>query len=60
MKKAITVSPRELKKPQMSALFGLVLGLYMLLICLVYSVALGVAEIPLSKVLTSFILLKIN
>ncbi|MBN3958464.1 iron ABC transporter permease [Nostoc sp. NMS8] len=55
MIKATTLSPRGLKKPQMSALFGLVVGLCMLLICLVYSVTLGAAEIPLGKILTSFI-----
>ncbi|NDJ21045.1 iron chelate uptake ABC transporter family permease subunit [Nostoc sp. B(2019)] len=55
MTKATTMSPRGLKKPQMSALFGLVLGLCILLICLVYSVTLGAAEIPLGKTLTSFI-----
>jgi iron complex transport system permease protein len=55
MIKATTVSPRGLKQPQTSALFGLVLGLCILLICLVYSVTLGAIEIPLDKILTSFI-----
>ncbi|MCF2149928.1 iron ABC transporter permease [Desmonostoc muscorum LEGE 12446] len=55
MIKASMVLPRGLKKPQMSALSGLILGLCMLLICLVYSVTLGAAEIPLGKILTSFI-----
>jgi iron complex transport system permease protein len=55
MTKATTVSPRGLKKPQMPTLLGLVLGLCVLLICLVYSVTLGAADIPLNKILASFI-----
>ncbi|MFN6534897.1 MAG: FecCD family ABC transporter permease [Nostoc sp. EkiNYC01] len=55
MIKASIMLPRRLKNPQISALFGLILGLLMLLICLVYSVTLGAAEIPLGKILTSFI-----
>ncbi|MBD2432785.1 MULTISPECIES: FecCD family ABC transporter permease [Fischerella] len=55
MTKATTVSPRGLKKPQMPTLLGLVLGLCILLICLVYSVTLGAADIPLNKILASFI-----
>ncbi|OKH16546.1 iron ABC transporter permease [Fischerella major NIES-592] len=55
MTKATTVSPRGLKKRQMPALLGLVLGLCILLICLVYSVTLGAADIPLDKILASFI-----
>ncbi|MFN6519239.1 MAG: FecCD family ABC transporter permease [Nostoc sp. CreGUA01] len=55
MIKATIMSPKGLKKPQMSVLFGLILGVCMLLICLVYSVTLGAAEIPLDRILTSFI-----
>ncbi|PLZ95802.1 iron ABC transporter permease [Fischerella thermalis CCMEE 5268] len=55
MTKATTVSPRGLKKPQMPTLLGLVLGLCILLICFVYSVTLGAADIPLDKILASFI-----
>ncbi|PLZ27406.1 FecCD family ABC transporter permease [Fischerella thermalis] len=55
MTKATTVSPRGLKKRQMPTLLGLVLGLCILLICLVYSVTLGAADIPLDKILASFI-----
>ncbi|MBH8571731.1 iron ABC transporter permease [Nostocaceae cyanobacterium CENA369] len=47
--------PQGFKKPQASTLFGLVLGLCILLICLVYSVTLGAADIPLDQILTSFI-----
>ncbi|MEH1944208.1 MAG: iron ABC transporter permease [Nostoc sp.] len=54
MTKVSTTSPREWKKPQISALARLLLGLTILLICLVYSVTLGAAEIPLSKTLASF------
>lgn len=39
----------------MPTLLGLVLGLCILLICLVYSVTLGAADIPLDKILASFI-----
>ncbi len=55
MTKASTISPRGWKKPELSPLAGLVLGLVILLICLVYSVTLGAAEIPLGKILESFI-----
>ncbi len=55
MIKATTVSPRGLKKPKISPLVGLILGLVILLLCLVYSVTLGAAEIPLGKILASFI-----
>ncbi|MDZ8184096.1 MAG: iron ABC transporter permease [Nostoc sp. ChiSLP02] len=55
MIKATIAPPKGLKKRQMSGLFGLVLGLCILLICLVCSVMLGAAEIPLERVLTSFI-----
>jgi iron complex transport system permease protein len=49
------MSPREWKKPQLSLFTGLILGLVILLICLVYSVTLGAAEIPLDKILASFV-----
>jgi iron complex transport system permease protein len=55
MTKRFTKLFREWKKPQISPLAGLVLGLVILLICLIYSVTLGAAEIPLEKILTSFI-----
>ncbi len=55
MIKATIVSLKEFKKRQMSGLFGLVLGLCVLLICLVCSVTLGAAEIPLHRVISSFI-----
>ncbi|RCJ27398.1 iron ABC transporter permease [Nostoc sp. ATCC 43529] len=54
MIKATIVSLKGLKKRQMSGFFGLLLGLCMLLICLVCSVTLGVAEIPLDRILSSF------
>lgn len=47
MIKATTLSPIQLKKPQLSTLLGLVLALCMLVICLLFSVTLGAAEIPL-------------
>ncbi|MCC5624198.1 iron ABC transporter permease [Nostoc sp. CHAB 5715] len=55
MTKASTMSPRGWKKLQISPLAGLVLGLVILLICLVYSVTLGAAEIPLEEILASFV-----
>jgi iron complex transport system permease protein len=55
MTKASTMSPRGWKKPELSPLAGLVLGLVILSICLVYSVTLGAAEIPLDKILASFV-----
>ncbi|MBH8551418.1 iron ABC transporter permease [Nostocaceae cyanobacterium CENA357] len=55
MTKASTISSRRWKKPELSPLIGLVWGLVILLICLVYSVTLGAAEIPLGKILASFI-----
>jgi iron complex transport system permease protein len=55
MTKASTMSPRGWKKPELSPLAGLVLGLLILSICLVYSVTLGAAEIPLDKILASFV-----
>ncbi|BAZ20937.1 iron(III) dicitrate transport system permease protein [Kalymmatonema gypsitolerans NIES-4073] len=55
MTKATTASPRSWKIPKVSPWVGLVLGLVILVICLVYSVTLGAAEIPLDKILESFI-----
>lgn len=55
MTRATTASPRSWKTPEISPLVGLFLGLVILLICLVYSVTLGAAEIPLDKILESFI-----
>ncbi|MCC5651043.1 iron ABC transporter permease [Nostoc sp. XA013] len=55
MTKASIMSPRGWKKPELSPLAGLVLGLVILSICLVYSVTLGAAEIPLDKILASFV-----
>ncbi|WP_427159463.1 FecCD family ABC transporter permease [Aliinostoc sp. HNIBRCY26] len=56
MTRATTASPRNWKIPQVSPLAGLILGVMILLICLVYSVTLGAAEIPLNKILESFII----
>jgi iron complex transport system permease protein len=56
MTKISTISPRGWKKPELSPLAGLVLGLVILLICLIYSVTLGAAEIPLDKILASFVI----
>ncbi|WP_414582624.1 FecCD family ABC transporter permease [Scytonema sp. PCC 10023] len=55
MTRATTASPRSWKTPKVSPLVGLVLGIMILLICLVYSVTLGAAEIPLDKILESFV-----
>lgn len=55
MTKAFIISPQGWKKPQISLFAGLILALLSLLICLVYSVTLGAADIPLSKILTSFL-----
>ncbi|WP_414564123.1 MULTISPECIES: FecCD family ABC transporter permease [unclassified Anabaena] len=55
MAKATTTLPRKLKQPPISPLVGLVLGLIILLISLVYSVTLGAAEIPLRQILASFV-----
>ncbi len=49
------MSPREWKKPQLSLFAGLVLALIILLICLVYSVTLGAAEISVEEILASFV-----
>ncbi|WP_414752932.1 FecCD family ABC transporter permease [Anabaena sp. CCY 9910] len=56
MTRATTASPRNWKIPQVSPLAGLILGIMILLICLVYSVTLGAAEIPLNKIIESFII----
>ncbi|MEH1927721.1 FecCD family ABC transporter permease [Nostoc sp.] len=55
MTKATTALPRGWKTPQISPLLGLTFGLLILLICLVYSVTLGAAEIPLQKIFASFV-----
>ncbi len=55
MTKASTISPREWKKPRLSLFAGLVLALVILLICLIYSVTLGAAEIPIGRILASFL-----
>ncbi len=49
------VLPRGIKNSQISPLVGLVLGLIILLISLVYSITLGAAQIPLDKILESFV-----
>lgn len=48
------MSPRGLKKLQLSPPVGLIAGLAILLICFVYSVRWGAVEIPLAQILTSF------
>ncbi|MBD2448913.1 iron ABC transporter permease [Nostoc sp. FACHB-152] len=55
MAKATTTLPRRIKKPQISPLVGLIFGLILLLIVLVYSVTLGAAEISLDEILASFV-----
>ncbi|WP_066382039.1 FecCD family ABC transporter permease [Anabaena sp. CA = ATCC 33047] len=55
MTRATTASPRNWKTPKISVLGGLILGILLLLTCLVYSVTLGAAEIPINKILESFI-----
>lgn len=55
MTKASTASPRTWKIPKVSPWVGLVLLIVILLICLVYSVTLGAAKIPVEKILESFI-----
>ncbi|MBD2355461.1 iron ABC transporter permease [Tolypothrix sp. FACHB-123] len=55
MTKATTASPPNWNTPKISPLIGLILGILILLICLVYSVTLGAAEIPLDKILDSFV-----
>ena len=54
MTKAIASSPRGLKQPQLSPLIGLIIGLAILLVCFLYSISLGAAEIPLAQILASF------
>jgi iron complex transport system permease protein len=56
MAKATTTLPKGIKNPQISPLLGLFLGIIILLICLVFSVTLGAADIPLSKILESFVI----
>ncbi|MBF2005616.1 FecCD family ABC transporter permease [Chlorogloeopsis fritschii PCC 9212] len=55
MTKATTTLPSGWKTPQISPLVGLLIGLTILLVCLVYSVTLGAADIPLDKILASFV-----
>jgi len=55
MTRATTASPKNWNTPKISPLVGLILGILILLTCLVYSVTLGAAEIPLNKILESFI-----
>ena len=54
MTKAIASSPKGAKKPQLSPLVGLMVGLAIGLVCFLYSISLGAAEIPLAQILTSF------
>ncbi|MBW4619657.1 MAG: iron ABC transporter permease [Cyanosarcina radialis HA8281-LM2] len=54
MTKAIASPPRGSNQLQLSPSLGLIVGVVILLICLVYSVSLGAAEIPLPQILTSF------
>jgi iron complex transport system permease protein len=56
MAKATTTLPKGIQNPQISPLLGLVLGIIILLICLVFSVTLGAADIPLRKILESFVI----
>ncbi|MBD2438445.1 iron ABC transporter permease [Nostoc sp. FACHB-110] len=55
MAKASIASPKNWHIPKISPLAGLILGILILFTCLVYSVTLGAAAIPFSKVLASFI-----
>ncbi|TBR57073.1 iron ABC transporter permease [Mastigocladus laminosus UU774] len=55
MTKTTTALPRGWKTPPLTSFAGLVLGLVLLLISLMYSVTLGAADIPLSKILESFV-----
>ncbi|MBD2499999.1 FecCD family ABC transporter permease [Anabaena azotica] len=52
---ATTTLPKGIKKTQIPHLLGIILGLFILLICLVYSVTLGAAQIPLEEILASFV-----
>ncbi|BAT56855.1 iron(III) dicitrate transport system permease protein (plasmid) [Nostoc sp. NIES-3756] len=45
----------DIKKPQIPPLLGIVLGLIILLVNLLYSVTLGAAQIPLEDILASFV-----
>ncbi|MBD2342461.1 iron ABC transporter permease [Calothrix sp. FACHB-156] len=56
MTRATTALLRNWNKPKISPLVGLILGILILLTCLVYSVTLGAAEIPIKKILESFII----
>ncbi|ALF53044.1 iron ABC transporter permease [Nostoc piscinale CENA21] len=56
MTKATTASPINWHKPKISPFLGLILGILILLVCLVFSVTLGAAEIPINKILASFII----
>ncbi|QLE58587.1 iron ABC transporter permease [Nostoc sp. TCL26-01] len=55
MTRATTASPRDGNIGRISPLVGLILSILILLTCLVYSVTLGAAEIPINKILESFI-----
>ncbi|MBE9014876.1 iron ABC transporter permease [Chroococcidiopsidales cyanobacterium LEGE 13417] len=54
MSKAIASSPKGSNKPKLSPLAGLIVGLAILLVCFLYSISLGAAEIPLAQILASF------
>ncbi|MDZ4870800.1 MAG: putative siderophore transport system permease protein YfiZ [Chroococcidiopsis cubana SAG 39.79] len=54
MSKAIASSPKGANKPKLSPLVGLIVGLAILLVCFLYSISLGAAEIPLAQILASF------
>ena len=53
MTKAIASSPKGSNMPR-SPLVGLIVGLAILLICFLYSISLGAADIPLAQIVTSF------
>lgn len=55
MLKATSQLPRGLKQPQIF-LIGLIVALLMLFACLVLSVTFGAAQIPLPKILESFVI----
>lgn len=54
MIKPTTVSTKELRKPPLTPLIGLILALFVLLTCLVFSITLGATDIPLNSILASF------
>ncbi|MBD2308671.1 iron ABC transporter permease [Chroococcidiopsis sp. FACHB-1243] len=54
MTKAIASSPKGSNKPKLSPLAGLIVELAILLICFLYSISLGAAEISLAEILASF------